>query len=227
MRKNDATFRALGVNATAAVQSAHMSDPVMENTSLESSSSSQRSLVAYTVGALALAFLIRFFIAAPFIVSGASMEPTFDDLQYLIVDRVSYDFLEPQRGDVIVFDLPQNTSRALIKRVIGLPGETVRLENNAVTIVNSEHPDGFTLAEPYLDAHNLGGATDMAITLGPDQYFVLGDNRKVSADSRLWGTLPREDIVGRVFVRLFPFTKIGILPGEARYNGNSVTSTNS
>lgn len=204
-----------------------MNDPVMQESPSESSNSSQRSLVAYTVGALALALVIRFFIAAPFIVSGASMEPTFDDLQYLIVDRVTYDFTEPQRGDIIVFDLPQNTSRALIKRVIGLPAETVRLEDDTVTIINSEHPEGFILEEPYLDPQNIGGATDMQITLGPDQYFVLGDNRKVSADSRLWGTLPREDIVGRVFLRLFPFTKIGILPGGVRYPEHSVTSTNS
>lgn len=206
----------------------HMNDPVMENTSSESRTSSQRSLVAYTIVALALAFLIRFFIAAPYIVSGASMEPTFDDLQYLIVDRVTYDLSTPQRGDVIVFDLPQNTSRALIKRVIGLPGETVKLSGNSVIIINKYHPAGFTLSEPYLDPHNLGGETDMSVTLGPDQYFVLGDNRKVSADSRLWGTLPRADIVGRVAVRLFPFTKLGVLPGEARYSsGSSATSTNS
>ena len=204
-----------------------MNDPVMETTSSESRTSSQRSLVAYTVVALALAFLIRFFVAAPYIVSGASMEPTFDDLQYLIVDRITYDLSTPQRGDVIVFDLPQNTSRALIKRVIGLPGETVKLSGNSVTIVNKEYPQGFTLSEPYLDPQNLGGATDMTVTLGADQYFVLGDNRKVSADSRLWGTLPREDIVGRVLFRLFPFTKLGIVPGEARYQETPATSTNS
>jgi signal peptidase I len=87
----------------------------------------------------------------------------------------------------------------------------------SVTIVNAEHPAGFTLDEPYLSPENLGGSTDMKVTLGPDQYFVLGDNRKVSADSRLWGTLPKKDIVGRVLLRLFPFSAINILPGKSNY----------
>ncbi|HVU75420.1 MAG TPA: signal peptidase I [Candidatus Paceibacterota bacterium] len=179
--------------------------------------SSFTSMVLYVVGAIVLAVAIRHFIATPYIVIGSSMEPTFYDYHYLIIDRVTYDFENPKRGDVIVLDLPQNTSRALIKRVIGLPGETVVLAGNTVTIKNSEHPDGFTLSEPYLDPADLGGATDMTVTLGPDQFFVLGDNRKVSADSRLWGTLPREDIVGRVLVRLYPFNKLGLFPGEERY----------
>ncbi|MBI5645015.1 signal peptidase I [Candidatus Kaiserbacteria bacterium] len=180
--------------------------------------SSQRSLIAYTIIALGLALIIRFYIAAPYIVSGASMEPTFDNFHYLIIDKVIYKIDDPKRGDVIVFKLPQNTSRALIKRVIGLPGETVVLSGNVVRIINPEHPEGFTIDESYLSSGNLGGATNMKVTLGPDQFFVLGDNRKVSADSRLWGTLPREDINGRVFLRLYPFNKIDVLPGEARYS---------
>jgi signal peptidase I len=201
-----------------------MNDPVMEKTSSDTRTSSQRSLVVYTIGAIGLALIIRFFVAAPYIVSGSSMEPTFYDVHYLIVDRLSYDFETPQRGDVIVFDLPQDKSRALIKRVIGLPGETVVLDGNSVTVINAAHPEGFTLSEPYLDPDDLGGATNMRITLPQDEYFVLGDNRKVSADSRLWGTLPRSDIVGRVFLRLFPITKAGFLPGEYRYT-ESATST--
>lgn len=194
----------------------------------ENTSSSTRSLVIYTIVALGLAFFIRFFIAAPYIVSGASMVPTFTDYHYLIIDRVSYGFDEPTRGDVIVFDLPQDTSRALIKRVIGLPGETVVIQGNTVKIINSEYSEGFTLDEPYLDPNNLGGASNIRVTLGDDQYYVLGDNRRVSADSRSWGVLPREDIVGRAFVRLFPFTALDILPGEARYDQDtSITNDNS
>jgi signal peptidase I len=195
----------------------HMTDPVMQMPSSESSSASRSSLVVYTVVALGLALFIRFFIAAPYIVSGASMEPTFDNYHYLIVDRISYDLTNPERGDVIVFDLPQNLDRALIKRVVGLPGETVSLYGGEVTIINVAYPDGFTLSEPYLDPANIGGATDMTVTLGSDQYFVLGDNRKVSADSRLWGPLPREDIVGRVLVRLYPLSRIELFPGKAMY----------
>lgn len=203
-----------------------MTDPVMKNPSSDTRNSSQRSLILYAIVAIGLAIGIRFFVAAPFIVSGASMEPTFHDLHYLIVDRLTYDFSAPQRGDVIVFKLPQNTGRDLIKRVIGLPGETVVLNGSTVTIINDANSDGFILAEPYLSAENLGGSSNLRVTLGPDQYFVLGDNRRVSADSRLWGTLPREDIIGRVLLRLFPVTKLGVLPGEARYTETPATSTN-
>ncbi len=181
-------------------------------------SSSKGSLIVYTLVALGLALFIRFFIAAPYIVQGASMMPTFQDLNYLIIDRVSYNLESPQRGDVVVFDLPQNESRALIKRVVGLPGETVIIQGNVVTIVSEEHPQGFQLEEPYVSEENFGGASNVSITLSADEYFVLGDNRKVSADSRVWGALPREDIVGRVFVRLFPFGQISFFPGVARYD---------
>ncbi len=189
----------------------------MHNSSSDARSASSRSLVVYTIVALGLALFIRFFIAAPYIVSGASMSPTFENYHYLIIDRISYDLGEPHRGDVIVFDLPENTSRALIKRVIGLPGETVAVQGNAVIIYNDQHPDGFTLSEPYLDPKNLGGFSGTRVELSADQFFVLGDNRKVSADSRIWGVLPREDIVGRVFIRMYPLTEIGLFPGKAKF----------
>lgn len=179
--------------------------------------SSNASLFGYALFALGLALVVRFFIATPFIVYGSSMEETFHQYDYLLIDRITYRFDEPQRGDVIVFGLPQEKSRDLIKRIIGLPGETVVIHNGTVSIVNGEHPDGFTLDEAYLSADNLGGVGNLRITLKPDTYFVLGDNRRVSADSRLWGPLPREDIIGRVIVRLFPFSAIATLPGEARY----------
>ncbi len=174
-------------------------------------------MLAYTVVALGLALFIRFSIAAPYVVSGASMEPNFHDWQYLIVDRISYDVEAPARGDIIVFDLPQNESRALIKRIIGLPGETVVLSGQQVTILNAEHPQGFTLNEPYLDPANLTGMNELSMKLGPDEFFVLGDNRRVSADSRIWGSLPRKDIVGRVFLRLYPLNKLSVFPSVSRY----------
>lgn len=147
------------------------------------------------------------------------MEPNFENWDYLIVDRLTYDFEAPQRGDVIVLDLPTDRSRALIKRVIGLPGDTVVLSgtNPSITIINAAYPNGFTVPEPYIDPHNYGGITDTRYTLGTDQYFVMGDNRKVSSDSRIWGILPRADIVGRVLLRLYPLNELGILPAEARY----------
>ncbi len=211
-----------------------MPDPVMQNASSSDASnspvhaippkasvkrSSDRALFISVIVALALAFAIRFFVAAPYVVSGSSMEPNFQDWNYLIVDRLSLTFEPVQRGDVIVLDLPQETSRALIKRVIGLPGDTVVLSgpDPTVTIINAANPKGFVLNEPYIDPANYGGTTDTSYTLGPDQYFVLGDNRKVSADSRIWGILPGEDIVGRVFLRLYPFNELGVLPEQARY----------
>ncbi|MBI2610792.1 signal peptidase I [Candidatus Kaiserbacteria bacterium] len=196
-----------------------MKHPVMEgNASQEHQNTNPRgSLLGYTVVVLGLALFIRFFIAAPYVVSGASMDPSFDDWHYLIIDRISYDIGAPQRGDVVVFNLPQEGGRSLIKRIIGLPHETVVLDGQKVTIFNDEHPDGSTLEELYLDPKNLEGRNEMRIELGEDEYFVLGDNRRVSADSRLWGTLARENIVGRAFVRLYPFDQISLLPGEARY----------
>ncbi len=200
-----------------------MNDSVIEQSNSTSSpdvsTQKDRSLFGYALVAVALALVIRFFIATPYIVSGASMENTYQNHDYLIVDRVTYDISDPQRGDVVVFGLPQEPSRDLIKRVIGLPGETVVISGNEprVTIINTLHPEGFLLAEPYLTPENLGGSTGMKVHLDKDQYFVLGDNRKVSADSRLWGTLPRNDIVGRVLLRLFPFNMISLLPGKAHY----------
>lgn len=194
-------------------------DPVNSTQSSESTQKGQqRSLFFYTVVALGLALFIRFFVAAPYVVQGASMEPNFHDWNYLIVDRVSYHLDNPERGDIIIFDLPQDTSRSLIKRVIGLPGEAVTLIGGVITIENDTNPQGFKLEEPYLDPQNIGGVGDMRVVLGEDQYFVLGDNRKVSADSRLWGPLPRNDIAGRVLLRLYPLNMIGLLPAEARYS---------
>lgn len=200
------------------------------------SDTSPRSFVWYALLALGLALFIRFFIAAPYVVSGASMEPTFNNWDYLITDRLSYRVGEPERGDVIVFCLPGQSAcsltdriaegqvaapRTLIKRIIGLPGDTVIVNSEGVRIINESYSQGLLLAEPYLDPTNYGGPTGMSITLQPDEFFVLGDNRKVSSDSRTWGVLPREDIVGRVFVRLFPLSQAETLPGDANYADES------
>lgn len=214
-----------------------MSDSLMTpNASSDHSSAAtapqSHSFAWYVVLALGFALFIRFFVAAPYVVSGASMEPTFDNWDYLITDRLSYDIAEPRRGDVVVFCLPNTGEcslakrvlqqewqgpRTLIKRIIGLPGETVSVEGTSVHITNAEHPEGFVLDEPYLAAENLGGPTGMETTLGADEYFVLGDNRRVSSDSRTWGTLPEDNIIGHVLLRLFPLDSISALPGNATY----------
>ncbi|HEY4526666.1 MAG TPA: signal peptidase I [Candidatus Paceibacterota bacterium] len=178
---------------------------------------SDRSLLVYTAFAIGIALLVRFFIAAPYLVDGPSMEETFHNHDYLIVDRLTYRLGEPQRGDVIVFNSPASKGNTLIKRVIGLPGDTVTVSDAGVMIANTANPKGFVISESYIAPENLGGASGMSITLAPDHYFVMGDNRAVSYDSRSWGTLPGGDIIGRVMLRLYPFSDFGILPGEARY----------
>jgi signal peptidase I len=197
-----------------------MNDPVMNVESPETKKGSDRSILLYTAIAIALALIVRFFVAAPYLVSGPSMEPTFQNLDYLIVDRLSYEIGNPHRGDIVIFTMPETPSETLIKRMIGLPGDTVSISGNTVTITNAAHPNGFILAEPYLAPSDLGGPSNLTVTLGADQYFVLGDNRKVSYDSRLWGILPRKDIIGQVFIRLYPFTALGVEPGQARYTNS-------
>ena len=168
-------------------------------------------LVRFALIVLVLAVGLRFFVAQPFVVSGSSMVPTFTDKDYLIVDELTYDFENPARGDVIVFHPPaQPKGIYYIKRVIGLPGETISINGGTVTIANADHPNGFVLSEPYISA-----PTNNVITkkLGSDEYFVMGDNRPFSSDSRSWGVLPRKNIVGRTFLRLLPVTHISVLPG--------------
>lgn len=153
----------------------------------------------------------RIYIAKPFVVSGASMSPTFETGNYLIVDQISYHFEEPQRGDVIIFKYPKNETRYFIKRIIGLPNETIEVTNGNTIIKNEESPDGFILDEPFIQTPLTGNAK---YTLGEDEYFVMGDNRPNSSDSRSWGLLNEKLIVGRAFIRLLPVSQIGILPGD-------------
>lgn len=139
------------------------------------------------------------------------MDSTFKDGEYLIVDELSYRFREPSRGDVLIFKYPEDPSKYFIKRLIGLPGETVSIKNDLVIITNTEHPKGLTLDEPYTHSRTFGN-TD--VTLANDEYFVMGDNRFVSSDSRVWGPLSKSDLVGRPLIRLLPLTKIEMFPGK-------------
>lgn len=154
--------------------------------------------------ALVIILPLRLFIAEPFIVSGSSMFPTFQNKDYLIVDKLTYDIATPKRGDVIVFHYPKDTSQFFIKRIVGLPGEKVQVESGGVILYNNDHPDGMRLDEPYLTSQDITFGKADVVTLGSDEYFVLGDNRLASSDSRAWGILPKNDIVGRALIRLFP-----------------------
>lgn len=167
-------------------------------------------LVEIVVISLAIILPIRYFLIQPFYVKGASMEPTFDDHEYLIIDELSYRFRPPQRGEVVVFRYPLDPRQYFIKRIAGLPGETVKVKDNVVTVVNAEHPAGFPLDESAYLAPGTETHGDRTIELGPDEYAVLGDNRGASLDSRTFGALPLKNIVGRVWIRGWPLDRVTV-----------------
>jgi signal peptidase I len=159
--------------------------------------------------AFLVVFPIRYFLFQPFIVSGNSMVPNFESGDYLFVDELSFRLRDPQRGEVVVFKSPTNASDRYIKRIIGLPGETVEIFEGKIVITNKENTQWILDESTYLDGTTTPGMTK--ISLKENEYFVLGDNRKFSSDSRVWGVLPRENIVGRVFLRAFPIQGINII----------------
>jgi signal peptidase I len=175
--------------------------------------------------ALVIIVPIRYFVFQPFIVSGSSMEPNYHDGEYLIIDELSYHFGEPKRGDVVVMRYPRDEKQYFIKRVIGLPGEKIQIENGKVIIFNDKNPKGITVDEPYLPNQGLTYVQDpiligdsKTITLRSDEYFVLGDNRLHSSDSRAWGPLPRKDVIGKVFVRVLPLNEFKVFTGSTSYS---------
>lgn len=173
------------------------------------------------VAAISLAIIIpaRTWLVQPFFVQGASMEPNFYEREYLVVDEISYRFGQPQRGDIVVFHPPQRPDEFYIKRIIGLPGETVTIRGGRVVIANAQHPEGVALDErAYLSEGTATRATTaqvaegQPIELGSAQYFVLGDNRTNSQDSRAFGPLERSHIVGRAWLRGWPLERAGSVP---------------
>lgn len=171
-------------------------------------------IIKFLAPIVIIVFFVRTYIAQPFIVDGESSAPNFHTGHYLIIDQLSYRFKEPARGDVIVMRYPLQTSRFFLKRIIGLPGDRVVIRDGHVIIYNTESPKGFIVPEPYQKqiTYAIGSYDD--VTLSADEYFVMGDNRGGSDDSRTWGILPRKDIVGHVFLRLFPFNLIGATPAS-------------
>ncbi|KKP88999.1 signal peptidase I [Candidatus Nomurabacteria bacterium RIFOXYC2_FULL_36_19] len=186
----------------------------MENQTIEKPQTAKQSfweLVRFAILALVIVIPIRVFIAEPFVVSGSSMVPTFENGNYLIVDKISYRLENPERDDVIVFRYPNDPTKFFIKRIIGLPNETVDISGSTVIIINNENPKGFILNEPYVK--NISENTTH-FELKNDEYFVMGDNRSGSSDSRLWGAVKRNLLIGRAFLQLLPINKISILPGN-------------
>jgi signal peptidase I len=167
---------------------------------------------------------IRVFVISPFVVDGESMHPTFENLDYLIVDEFLYIFQTPARGDVVVFRYPDNPSIFYIKRVIGLPGETVSINRGAVTIIKADGSE-LTLAEPYIVNEDATYTKNTSLNSG--EYFVMGDNRPNSSDSRIWGPLQRKNIIGRVDLRLLPISKSSFFPGATTYSSITASSTKS
>lgn len=167
-------------------------------------------LIKFAVMALVIVIPIRMWIAQPFVVSGESMYPTFHDGEYLIVDEISYILGKAHRGDVVIFRFPNDTKRFFIKRIIGLPNEKITIKENSVTITNKEHPEGFTLDEPYINEEFFTGSE---YETKDGEYFVMGDNRNRSSDSRYWGILPEDLLIGKAFLRLLPLKEITYLPG--------------
>jgi signal peptidase I len=170
--------------------------------------------ILYFAGAIGLALLIQAFIVRPFIVSGNSMDPNIKNGQYLIVDEISYRLHEPTRGDVIVFRAPPEPTKFYIKRIIGIPGDTVSIKGSVVTITNTAHPNGLVLNEGFI-THKSSDTIQVTVPTG--SYFVMGDNRSGSYDSRAWGMLPEANIRGRALLRLLPLNTIDYLPAHTTY----------
>ena len=154
---------------------------------------------------LAIIIPVRYYLVQPFFVRGASMEPNFDDGQYLVINEIGYRFEEPERGEVVVFKYPFDPSQYYIKRIVGLPGELVEVENGQVIIYNEEFPQGQELDESeYLSEDTITQGM-VHLRLNDNEYFVLGNNRGASSDSRQWGALPIDNIIGKVWLRAWPF----------------------
>lgn len=152
---------------------------------------------------------IRYFLIQPFYVKGASMEPNFYDHEYLIVDEISYRFEDPQRGEIIVFRYPKNPQEFFIKRIVAFPGEKVQIKDGNVLVFNEKNPEGTILKEVYLEPNvKTYSLSEDIITLGPSEYFVLGDNRNASKDSRSFGPVDKSFIIGRVLLRGWPFDRV-------------------
>lgn len=183
-----------------------------------------QEIVKFSLIALLVVLPIRLYVAQPFIVRGASMDPTFHTGDYVIIDQLTYRFDAPKRGDVIIFQHPDTPSIFLIKRIIGLPGETIEITGKEVLVRNKTTGESKVLDQSYISEDRLSNEFLPPTTLEKGEYFVMGDNRKQSSDSRVWGVLPEESIAGRAFVRLFPFNQVGLFPGFNTASADSETA---
>ena len=179
------------------------------------------SLLLWIIGIIILVKLVQAFLIQPFIVEGASMMPTYHNQEFLLVDKLSYRISTPSRGDVMIFKLYENASnpyegKHLIKRVIGLPTERVVVRDGVTTIYNKASPRGFVVDEPFVSYKETMKNVD--VTLDAHHYFVMGDNRAQSYDSRDWGSLDEKNIRGQVLFRVYPFKSVGYEPGRYTFS---------
>lgn len=171
-------------------------------------------VVKFTVLALIVVLPIRYFVAQPFVVQGASMDPHLKQGDYLVIDKISSRSHDPKYGDVIVFKNPLDTSVYFVKRVIGMPGDTLKVSGDHVSIRDRGTNEFVSLTEPYAVYHteSYPGVLYEEVTLEEDEYFMMGDNRLHSSDSRMWGPLRKKYIIGHAFMRLYPFSQIEFNP---------------
>ncbi|MDQ5962405.1 MAG: signal peptidase [Patescibacteria group bacterium] len=177
------------------------------------------SLLLWIVFVIIIVKLVQAFIIQPFIVDGGSMLPTFHNQEFLLVDKFSYLVGKPSRGDVMIFKLQEGDNKFLgkylIKRVIGLPGERVVVKSGLTTIYNKDNPQGFKLDEPFVSYKETN--KDVDVTLDEHHYFMMGDNRAQSYDSRDWGALHESAIRGKAVLRLLPLSLLSLNPGRHEY----------
>lgn len=178
------------------------------------------SLLLWIISVVIVVKITQIYIVQPFIVDGASMVPTFHNKEFLLVDKFSYLVGKPERGDIIIFKLYEGgvnpyTGKHLIKRVIGLPGERIVVQDGVTTIYNKDNPGGFRLDESFITYKDL--EKDVDVTLDDHHYFVMGDNRAQSYDSRDWGPLDAANMEGQVLLRLYPFSTASFEPGRYIY----------
>lgn len=175
-------------------------------------------ILEVVVFAIAIFLFIYLLVLQPHKIKGTSMEPNFPNGEYLLTDKLTYRFREPGRGDVIVFEAPQSDGEEFIKRIIGLPGETIAIRNNQVYI------NGAQLTESYIPANITTGpgpflGIDKPVTVPTDNYIVLGDNRIASSDSRVWGFVPKEKINGKAWIVYWPPPSVGLIE-SVTYSAN-------
>jgi len=166
--------------------------------------------------AFAIFVVLFLFVVQIHEVNGDSMLPNFHNGEYVLTDKLTYKFREPQRGEIVIFKAPPRPRDEYIKRLIGLPGERIKIQNNQIIIYNDGHPEGFILHEDYLEngiiTQGKSAITPNTVFTIPDgNYLVFGDNRENSSDSRHWGPVPKSMLVGRAVIRIWPPTALSVV----------------